>query len=315
MKSLQKLILLAIIIILICVIALMYFYNNSYQQQQTSTPHEEFNLLEVKSDHHPFEDTVYGQITSKYKMAVKMKVSGKIDSDNHKLTTGTTFKKNDLLIKIDRLSILYELLMARSDYKRLVNKSIREFPAPINNKKEKWERFYNKIHKTHAIPPLPESDNKEEENYLSQSGIFTQYYKIKKLELSAEQYIYAAPFDGVIIKSFVYPGAEIKKNTPLMYISKQGSSEVKVNIPISRVQDYKRKDSVRFLGSASDTLGYGTLLRVSEYSTDSSTVEMIYSITPQSNKNLGEVVRVVPLKEKITKNVGIPKRLFITIKS
>ncbi len=306
MKSQQKLIFFAIIITLISIIILMYFSNNWSEKQQASIPLKEFRLLEVKSDPVLFKDSVYGQVISNHKMEVQMKVSGKIDSDNHILTPGTTFKKNDLLIKVDRLAILYELLIARTDYKQLVNKAIQKLPTQIINQKGKWEQFKNQIHKTRSLPSLPKTNGEREEDYISQMGIYKQYYEVKKLALSAEDYIYAAPFDGVIIKSTIRPGAEVKKNRPLMTISKQGSYIVKAHVPISLVQYYKKTKKMKFLNSEMDTVGHGVFLKASVPSIDSSMVAVSFSIAPQSLKSLGEVVRVVPQKKHNYKGIGIP---------
>lgn len=304
MKSQQKLILISLILGLVSVIIIMYFSGSWDKKDPSTSQQEKFKLLKIESSNKLSINKFYGQITSTIEEEVRMNVSGKIDSDNHLLLPGTSFKKNDILVKVDRLEILYELLMTRTEYKQFVQKAILEFPEQMADKRKKWADFKDDIQRIQLLPPLPVINSKEEEEYLTKIGLYTQYYKIKKLELKAQDYIYAAPFDGVIVKSKIHPGSMIKKNSQIMTISRQNSLIVKANIPISEIHWYENSKLIYYVDSNMDTLGKGKFHGMGAELSDSSTVEALFDITPQKLKDINKVVQIV-LSERAPSDNGI----------
>lgn len=308
MKSQQKYILTLLIIGLVSIIIIMYFSGNwNKENQLTSSQPEKFKLFEVRINSEEQFNKLYGQVISEVEMEVTMNISGKIDDDNHSLKPGTSFKKNDILIKVDRLKILYELLTTRAEYKTFLQESIQEFPIQMGDKKEKWDNYKDQIERTQFIPSLPKVSSKDEENYLTSIGLYAKYYKIKKLELEAESYIYAAPFNGVILESKIQPGSMVKKNTTLMRISKQNGLIVKSNIPIHLIQHYENSKLVYYVNAKQDTIGQGKFTGIGSKLSDSSTVEGLFSIVPQNLKTVSNVVQILLPEESTNNNVILPK--------
>lgn len=307
MKSNQRTIFILIIIGLIFSITILFFTGVWKKEKQTPTQSNPYELLEINYKAQSSDISVFGQINSDRNMEVRMNVSGKIDDNNHTLRPGTSFKKNDILIKVDRLAILYELLTTRTEFKQFLQEILQKLPTEIEDRKDTWTSFKDDIQRTKLLPALPTIHSDAEENYFTEVGLYTQFYKIKKLELKAEDYIYAAPFDGFITNSKVHPGSTIKKNQPIIQISKKNSLIVEAHVPIDLIHHYENSEQVYYVNADNDTLGKGKIHHVESKLSDSSTVAVQFSIDTQSYKDLGKVVRIVIPQNHINKGVVLPR--------
>lgn len=308
MKSKRKTIFIVIIIGLIFSMTIMFFFSNYSKPSVVDSQQAKFKLLEIKLPPEDLIDKHYGQVTSRMETEVRMNVSGKIDENNHALKPGSTFNKNDILIKVERLKILYELLTTRSQYKKFIQEVIKDFPLQLTSETGKWNNFRKDIQRTQLLPSLPKVNSKEEEDYLSGTGLYSQYYKIKKLELGAENYIYAAPFDGVIVESKINPGSTIEKNRPLMTISKRNSLIVKANVPINSIHNYTNSKQVYYVDAKLDTLGKGVFENIGSKLSDSSTIECLFNLNNQNPTILNEVVQILLPQKTLNEGFTLPLR-------
>lgn len=267
----------------------------------------QFQLIEINAIEAPEEANVFGVINAEVTTDVKMKVGGKIDHDNRSLKQGSTFKKNDVLIKVDRLAVLYELLISRLNYKKHIQESVLEIGEQFPKEKSKWQQFEKKIERTLPLPELPKTVSKEEEQLLNELEVYSLYYKIKKIERNAEDYIYVAPFDGFVAESTTGPGLSIKENTLLLKLSKSNSLQVTAHLPVHSVRNYELADSIYFVNSKKDTLGKGHFKRTGQFLSDSSTIAVFFSISPQILLPENATVQIVLDRNKTSKGVQIPR--------
>jgi len=309
MKSSKKINFLLVLIISGLIIALIVVSkeNKSIASIPKNETEEHFQLIEVKIHKNKATPIIHGIITSSEELEVKMNVGGRIDNDNHSLKMGTKFKKNDILIKVDRLEVLYELLISRLNYKKQLQNSLGEIGKQFPDEKDKWSTFENKIERTLPLPDLPKVTSKEEEDLLTQLTIYETYYKIKKTELKTEDYIYSAPFDGFISESSIRPGALIKANTSLMKLSKSNTLQVTSHLPIHLVKDYELAEYVYFLNSNNDTLGKGRFSRLGNKLSDSSYVEVDFNIAEQNHLLENTLIHISLPHEETHNTVTLPK--------
>lgn len=259
---------------------------------------EHLHLLEVRTNDKLEETIVYGQIVADKTITVEMEVNGKIDIDNTALNIGETFKKNDILIKVDRTEILYELLAIRSNFKKKLLVSLKEIGDQFPNEIKKWSDFTNSISRTSRVPELPQM-SKEEESLIAKLEILGLYYNIKIVEQKAEKYIYAAPFDGVIIDSKVQPGSMVKQSSKLLTIAKQNDLIIKSVLPFSIAKEYQSNPKDFDVFVEGKAVGKAKYNSISAIETDTSQTEIKFTTSLQQIKYLNEIVELTsPVKQR-----------------
>jgi|GEM_PF-5268872 len=309
MKSHQKTIIL-ITVILLGLISVMFLNvqkEKEISESSDENPIEKFQLMEVKTGPDIESPMLFGIINNTEEVVVQMNVEGRIDHDNRSLTPGTAFKKNEILIKVNRLEALYELLIARLNYKYLVQQSLTKIGEQIPQELAKWKAFEHKIDRTLPLPELPKVKLVEEENLLHKLNIYTQYYSTKKLEQKAEGYLYAAPFDGFILESSIGPGAMVKKNESLLTLAKHNSQQVTAHIPIDFVNVLEKSQEIYFVGPNKDTIGTGKFKGTGTKISDSASIETHFTFTGKKSVFTNSTVQIVYSKQKSKHYPSLPK--------
>ncbi len=304
MKSHQKLNIIFLVVIIGLIITILFLPPSEKKvnnEQLNLNKSEHFQVLEINQVN---DASIIGLITATIIEDVKMKVDGKIDKNNRSLTVGSRFSKNDILIKVERLDALYDLLSARSEFKSLIQKFILSINNKVPNESEKWKQFDNQIQRTLPLPELPVLKSKNEEELLSNLNVFSEYYKTKKTERKAEDYIYLAPFDGVIIESNINPGLSINAGKTVLKLAKNNFHQVIAHAQIKDLNRIKTKDTVSFLSFNGDTLSKGIFSKVGSVLSDSSTIVVYYSVFSKDQNLFNQPIEI----RYKPKEVKIPSR-------
>ncbi|HZH87270.1 MAG TPA: efflux RND transporter periplasmic adaptor subunit [Brumimicrobium sp.] len=309
MKSQQKINLLFFLVILGLTIALIFVSLPGKKLPNNSlvSKNNRFQLIEINKTPPINKTKVFGVIAAEIETDVIMKVNGKIDNDNHALTRGSTFKKNDILIKVDRIEVLYHLLISRLNFKKHIEKSIKEIEDQFPEEKNKWQKFEKSIERTLPLPDFPKVTSTEEETLLNKLNIHKLYYEIKRLEQRAQDHIYVAPFDGFISESTIQPNSMVRENKVLMKLSKNNSFQVITHLPINSLKAYKNAKHVYFVNSSKDTIGSGSFNRIGSELSDSSKVEVFFNVSQQNQSIQNTLVELVLPGYGIKNSVALPK--------
>lgn len=301
-----------ILVVFLGLLALIYFpIMNKEDVKKDDTKKLEQNYIPVyEAFNKPQIEHLdsYGQIVGVAQFDVTMKVQGEIDRDNRLLKTGMTFKKNEILVKIDRTEALYNLLSRRSQFINLIANVLPDISIDLPTEEKKWRRYLSMISPTTALPSLPAINGDREKLLINGRNITAEYYGIKSAESQIEEYFYVAPFNGVIVESFVEPGSMISPGTRLFTISKNDDFEVKAPINIEEVENYKNVENVYFTSSSGDTIGKGNLLRTSpKINTQTQSVDAYFSLKEAKNPIIGSFVNVTITSKVIDESVVLPE--------
>lgn len=300
MKNHQKIYLILFFLIIGLIGALLYI--SFYKKTDTiieSKNQEVRNIQMMKVDSQE-QLKLNGIITSNTIEEVRLKVSGKISKDNRSLKEGTSFKKNEILIKVDRLNVLYEILSARSEFKTLIQQLILTIKNRIPAETAKWEYFEKQIQRTQPLPSLPTINSQNEEDLLNHENVYSTYYKTKVSERKAEDYLYIAPFDGTIIESRISSNTTIIEGEISLKIAKKGTNQVLTHVQLKDLNEVMKKDTVEFISSNGETISKGVFSKTGNKLSDSSTVEVFYSIFSQNQNLLNQPIRII-INEELAK--------------
>ncbi|WP_107039236.1 HlyD family efflux transporter periplasmic adaptor subunit [Brumimicrobium mesophilum] len=279
-------------LIIIGLITIIFFISNNKKQKANEQ-------LSIENTDKPQLFEVYSQkklllngvISAKTVENVQMKVSGKLDKTNASLYVGREFKKNEVLIKVERLEALYEILTVRSEFMELIQKLILSIRDKAPDATNKWIDYESQIERTLPLPTLPEMNSKKEEELLNRLNVFSKYYKTKEIERKAEDYVYLAPFDGLIIECKIHPQSTIQPGKTILKLAKKNSYQIVSHIPISELNRINRNDTIDFTSNNGELLTQGRFFETGTLLSDSSTIEVYFSIFSQESSLLKNSVQ------------------------
>lgn len=311
MKKRQIVILLSILVVLGLIYIPVLFTEKDIQDDKKETTENYTPVFSAKNRVQKNNISSYGQVTGNAQLNVTMQVQGEIDRDNRTLKAGTSFKKNEILIKVDRVEALYNLLSRRSAFINLVSGMLPDIYMDFPDEKSKWDDYLSKISATSSLPELPRFNSQKEKLLVNGRNIPSEYYTIKSAENQIEKYFYVAPFNGVIIESSVEPGSMVSPGAQLLTIAKTNDYEVKAPIDIRDLPLYKKSEKIYFVNTEKDTVGSGKLKRVGKtINQQTQSVDVYFSITPANDHEIiiGSFVNINIQTPFIEESVIVPEK-------
>lgn len=304
MKKRQIVILASILVVLGLIYIPILFSPKEEEGKKTEAKNNYVPVFLAQNKVHNQTISSYGQILGNAQLTVSMQVQGEIDRDNRTLKPGTHFRKNKILIKVDRVEALYNLLSRRSAFINLISGILPDIYMDFSDEKTKWDNYLGKISATAPLPELPRFNSQKEKLLVNGRNIPSEYYSIKSAETQIEKFFYVAPFNGVIIESMIEPGSMVTPGAQLMTIAKTGDYEVTAPIDIRDLELFKKTDKIYFVDANKDTVGKGKLSRVGKtINQQTQSVDAYFSINPRNNQEIiiGSFVNLnieTPLFEK-----------------
>ena len=210
-----------IILIIISVIAVLFpismltysiLFSSSDEEENSSTAE---NIKEVKCSDIKiidFNSTIEfsGKVVSSNIAPIFSEVTGFfVDVNNNKFKVGQTFKKGDVLIKIDCADLEYKLRSSKIEFKQLLLKVLpdlkSDFPSSYNN----WYNYANNFNIEGDLIDHPDSESDKQTNFLAARGLLSSFVQLQRIQTQVNKSIIRAPFDGVVTESLLSLGMNI----------------------------------------------------------------------------------------------------------
>lgn len=282
------------IIIIVIVLGLMWLmYSPIFSKQEevdTGKPAVSYAYLPIINVHNENvaqQKTAYGQIMSNNQLNIVMQAQGVVERENRSLKEGDTFKKNDVLIKLERTDALYNLLSRRSSLSNLVAGVLPDISLDFPQEKTKWENYLNQLDPVKPLADLPEIKSQKESLFVRAKNIISEFYAIKAQEKQLENYYYLAPFDGTVVSGGVVPGQLVTPGVSLATIAKINDYEVKAPINLNDISSFQYERTINYTNAQGDTVGEGKLLRKAKaINQQTQSLDMFFSISPKDHSSL-----------------------------
>ena len=245
------------------------------------------NLLVVKNEFRAFNFSTEGQISQNLEMLVFFNAAGKLEAGDIELKQGTKFKFNQLLYKIDSEELFHSICAQKASLAKLILEQMNFIESNFQSEKSKWQLFLNEFSMVRQLPEFPEIASNEEKLFILESTILSNYLNIKSLEKKMSNYIFLAPFNGVVTEVYSLPGMNVQKGSSVAKISKSNKLIMKTKVPVSSLREYKESSYVAISNQNGSFLCQGKLNRISNYIDRlNQTIELFYSIVGAEKKEL-----------------------------
>jgi membrane fusion protein, multidrug efflux system len=179
-----------------------------------------------------------GRVIDGQQISVIAEAQGRLIPGDISLKKGSTFKKGQLIARIDNSEAELLLKARKSSFINLVANVLPDIKIDYSENHIYWNKFFELIAVGNALPDLPPFKGSDQEfvrfrNFLVSKNVMTEYYSIRSEEERFRKYYIHAPFDGSITESFTDLGSVINPGSPIVRIAKKDVKEIEV--PVSNV--------------------------------------------------------------------------------
>jgi hypothetical protein len=284
------------IFILVCLFLLItsfifwfFLYENKIyiKNEKQKIVNQSDNFLVVKNEIRALNFSTEGQISQNLEMLVFFNAEGKLEAGEIELKQGTRFKFNQLLYKLDSEELFHSICAQKASLAKLILEQMNFIESNFQSEKSKWQLFLNEFSMVRQLPEFPEIASNEEKLFILESTILSNYLNIKSLEKKMSNYIFLAPFDGIVTEVYSLPGMNVQKGSSVAKISKSNELLMKTKVPVSNLSEYKKSNFVNISNQNGSFLCQGKLNRISNYiDTLNQTIELFYSFVGINKKEL-----------------------------
>lgn len=207
---------------------------------------------------------VTGRLRAMDRMLINAEVGGILRSNGKTFREGFTFRKGEVLLRIDDGEVRAQVNAQQSAFLRTLVQLVPDLKYDLPAVAAKWENYLKSVPVDGLLPALPAMDNEQERNYLAGRGVLDQYYGIRALYERLAKYVITAPFDGVVVAAFAEPGTIVTPGTRLGEFIAPGSLELETAIAASELHLVRVGDTLRLASTEGPGAWSGRIIRLSE---------------------------------------------------
>ena len=205
-----------------------------------------------------------GRVTSNADVTLIAQVRGEIMRGNISFKVGESFKKGDLLVKIDDAIELYNMKSRKSSFLNSVAAMLPDLKVSFYDEYDEWMKFMESVDVDKDLPDLPEINSTQERIFMASRNILTNYYSIKSAEANFKSYHIYAPFNGTITEVNMQAGAIANPGTRLGRIINTTDLELEVPLKVLNAQWLKVGQNVTVYNSNKTLSWKGKIVRKSQ---------------------------------------------------
>lgn len=172
----------------------------------------------------------FGRLTSSQPVTVISEVSGVLFDGDVPFKPGQTFRKGQLLAKIDDRQIRLELNSAKSDLMNALSQVLPEFKIDFPDAYPQWQQFFEGITFRDKLPPLPTANDPKMKLYLARFNVYKLYFAVQNIQINLSKHYIYAPFSGAITSAALRAGSTARPGSQLGQIINLEDLEVEASV-------------------------------------------------------------------------------------
>lgn len=308
---------LIIIISGIAIIAFSYFSMQMLGGMKQTPPRKPAESVEryVKAETVKYNNVVtsieaMGRVSSQTEVSLIAEVRGKLIKGDISFKVGESFKKGQLLVKIDDSIELYNMKSRKSSFLNNVASVLPDLKASLPESYNKWSSYLLSIDIDKNLPELPEIISAQERIFMASRNVLTNYYTIKSAEANFESYRIFAPFDGTITEVNLEEGAVANSGTKLGKIINTVNLELEVPVELEDSKWLSTGQKVEVFNSDNSSKWLGKIVRkANDINPNTQSINVYVSLNSNKNNPIysGEYFTAVFAGIKLSKVMEIPR--------
>lgn len=178
---------------------------------------------------------VYGRIVSAQPISLVSEVAGVVVDGDHSFRPGMSFRRGDMIVKIDDRQATYILNATKSQLLNALASVLPEIKIDFPDEFQTWQSYFEACNFDEALPPMPEASDAKMKLYLSRYNVYQLYFQALQQEVTLEKHHFVAPFDGSVVTANSRAGTSARAGTVLGSIVNLEAMEVEFPVPINDV--------------------------------------------------------------------------------
>lgn len=252
-----------------------------------------------------------GSLVARNKIQLFSEVQGILEINNKEFKAGVSFKKGEVLYKLNSDEFYTSLLAQRSSFQNLILSMMADLRLDYKESYEQWQTYLDNFDIRNSLNKLPEAKTNVEKHFIAAKNIYTNFYTIKNLEFRLDKYTIKAPFDGVLTEASVTPGSLVSPGQLLGEFVNPTVYELEVAINSKLVQKLNVGDKVEVHDLEDDTEHYsGTILRINKKIDLSSQTVNVFIALKGDNLKEGKYLKAFLQSKELTNIMEIPRNLL-----
>lgn len=288
------------IVIVLLLLSAFFFMNYLGNQKEDSVQHKmEKKLPEVRVETVSYSNAKVdveqtGRLMSTGRVDLISEVSGKMLAGDVNLTTGQSFKKGDVLLRIYDVEAKLALQAAKSRYLSSIANVLPDLKYDYPDNYQNWLNFFNAIKLQEPLPEFPKVDSENERIYLASRNILNDYFTIKSSESTLKKFVIRAPFKGSFSSVSLEVGAIASPGSRIAKMIRTDILELEVPLNIDEIPFVKKGAEVIIVNHGIEV--NGKVDRVSDFVDPTTQSIMVY--VEMKNSPLSPLYEGMYLKAK-----------------
>ena len=293
---------------------LMLFLLNTKNEPPKSKPVVRPKIVQaelIKLKNINSEVVAYGRLASSQPIILYSEVAGILEKGNINFQSASSFKKGDLLIKVDDRQARLELNSAKSDFLNALASVLPELKVDFPNEYEKFQQYFNNCDFENNLKPLPKTDNEKIKFFLIRFNVYKLFYSVKNLEIRLEKHYFYAPFNGSIISADLHEGSSVRSGSKIGELINLDNLEVEIPVTAQDIQWIKPNKPVILTSSEIEGQWSGRIKRIGKSIDERTQTVQVFVAVENTNNDF--LINGVFLKASIPgiiieNSVSVPSR-------
>jgi len=253
------------VVILVVGYGLMQLFSSFESEPERIERPQQKKIVEARIVH--MEDveaqvTAYGRVTSSRPVVLYSEVAGRLQQGDVPFLPAQSFKKGDLLLKIDDRQAQLDLNSAKSDFLNALAAVLPEIRIDFPEAYQAWQDYFDGTDFDKNLADLPAVENQKIKLFLSRFNVYKLYFAVRNLEILRDKHFIYAPFAGSIVSTDLRVGSTARAGTKLGEIISLEDVEVEVPVSSRDLQWLEQGNSVTFTSSELPGAWTGTIVRI-----------------------------------------------------
>jgi membrane fusion protein, multidrug efflux system len=240
-------------------------------------------------DYHQPEFVLLGRVQSPSHSDLIPEVSGLVLTTDFRLLPGTTFKRGQVLMRLDDRQAKLQFRMQTSELLQALVSILPDLEAQFPLSYANWKNFAEGLD-FNNLPKMPEFASEREKLFLSRFQIPRLYFMLEQSWLQLEKYTLKAPFTGAVDAVNLAPGAMARTGVATARLLNTSSLEVELSIPLLVAE--QMDDHSKFYLERNQTYSPLELRRLNPAIDERTQTRWAYFSSNIDDLRVGESVRV-----------------------
>lgn len=240
----------------------------------------------VKTQSVKYEDVqtniiAFGRVKTAEALDLIAEVPGRMFSGVKALKEGQSFRKGQLIFRVDDTEARLNLQSEKSNFLRDLAAILPDLKIDFADNYGAWETYFQSIELDKDLPSLPDYKSHKEKTFLATKNIFSNFYSIKSTEANLRKYRFYAPFDGNISTVNLQSGAFVNPGNNIGRFIRSNRLELQVDVNTKDIEWIQRNTEV-VITSEGGNQWNGVIGRIGEYvNPETQSIDVFIAIRPR----------------------------------